>query len=203
MDQEKTGLLIRNLRQSMGLTQLQLARQIGVSEQAISKWERGLGCPDVSLLPLLAQALQVDISVLLEGALPQNRPVNGNMRQMRFFVCPHCGSLLTGVGEASLTCCGRPLTPLPVQKATQEALDVSIIEQEYFISSAHPMTREHHIAFVALVTGDTLVLRRLYPEWDLAVRLPIIPYGTLYWYCTEHGLFMQPLRKSAQKKSGS
>lgn len=57
MDQEKTGLLIRNLRQARGLTQLQLAREIGVSDQAVSKWERGLGFPDVSLLPTLARPL--------------------------------------------------------------------------------------------------------------------------------------------------
>ena len=42
---------------------------------------------------------------------------------------------------------------------------------------------------------DTLILRRTYAEWDLATRLPMMPYGTLYWYCTQHGLFSQPLRR--------
>lgn len=196
MDQEKIGGLIRSLRHSHHLTQQELAQRIGVSDKAVSKWERGLGCPDVSLLGPLSEAFQVDLSALLEGDLPQNRPVNGNMRQMRFYVCPHCGALLTGVGEATLTCCGRKLSPLPVHRASEdEMLQVSMIEQEYFVSSDHPMTREHHIAFLALVTGDTLVLRRLYPEWDLAARLPMLPYGTLYWYCTEHGLFSQPLKR--------
>ena len=196
LNQEKIGGLIRTLRQTQNMTQQELAERIGVSDKAVSKWERGLGCPDVSLLGPLSQAFQVDLAALLDGDLPKNRPVNGNMRQMRFYVCPHCGALLTGVGEASLTCCGMKLAPLEVHKASEdEQLEVSIIEQEYFVSSSHPMTREHHIAFVAIVTGDTLVLRRMYPEWDLATRLPMLPLGTLYWYCTEHGLFSQLLRK--------
>ena len=41
MDQEKTGGLIRTLRQSCRMTQLELARQLGVSDKAVSKWERG------------------------------------------------------------------------------------------------------------------------------------------------------------------
>ena len=40
------------------------------------------------------------------------------------------------------------------------------------------------------------MLRRTYAEWDLATRLPLMPYGTLYWYCTQHGLFSQPLRRN-------
>ena len=41
MDQEKTGGLIRTLRQNRRMTQLELARQLGVSDKAVSKWERG------------------------------------------------------------------------------------------------------------------------------------------------------------------
>ena len=47
MDNEKTGRLIRDLRTEKGLTQAQLAQLIHVSDKAVSKWERGLGCPDV------------------------------------------------------------------------------------------------------------------------------------------------------------
>ena len=58
MDYEKIGGLIRSLRTQQALTQLQLAGRIGVSDKAVSKWERGQGCPDVSLLPRLAQILE-------------------------------------------------------------------------------------------------------------------------------------------------
>ena len=63
------------------------------------------------------------------------------------------------------------------------------IENEFFITTEHPMTREHYISFVALLTGDTLILKKLYPEWDLQIRLPILPYGKLYYFCTQDGLF--------------
>ncbi|MFR5422592.1 MAG: helix-turn-helix domain-containing protein [Oscillospiraceae bacterium] len=51
MDQTRTGALIRALRQNKQLTQRQLADAIGVSDKAVSKWERGCGAPDISLLP--------------------------------------------------------------------------------------------------------------------------------------------------------
>lgn len=92
MDQMKTGMLIRMLRQRRQMTQLQLAERIGVSDKAVSKWERGRGAPDISLLPALSEAL---------------------------------------------------------------------------------------------------VMKKLYPEWGLEVRLPHFAHGTLLWYCTRHGLFAQ------------
>ena len=54
MDQIKTGALIRTLRQKEGLTQQALADRLGVSDKAISKWERGCGAPELTLLPMLA-----------------------------------------------------------------------------------------------------------------------------------------------------
>ncbi len=53
------------------------------------------------------------------------------------------------------------------------------------------MTRDHFISFVALLTGDTVLFRKLYPEWDFQVRLPRIAHGRLLWYCSRHGLFWQ------------
>ena len=53
------------------------------------------------------------------------------------------------------------------------------------------MAREHHIAFLALVKDDSLLLRKLYPEWELQTRLPLWGHSRLYFYCTEHGLFWQ------------
>ena len=49
--------MIRRLRRELGLTQLQLAGRLGVSDKAVSKWERGLGSPEVSTLPRLSQVL--------------------------------------------------------------------------------------------------------------------------------------------------
>lgn len=54
MDQIKIGELIRLLRQKQGMTQLELAEKIGISDKAVSKWERGCGAPDLAVLPILS-----------------------------------------------------------------------------------------------------------------------------------------------------
>ncbi|MCR4754934.1 MAG: XRE family transcriptional regulator [Lachnospiraceae bacterium] len=69
MDNIKVGKTISFLRKQYGLTQRQLAERIGVSDKAVSKWERGVGSPDISLLSKLAIALDIDIESLLEGNL--------------------------------------------------------------------------------------------------------------------------------------
>lgn len=190
MDQTKTGGLIRALRTQKGLTQKALAEAVGVGDKAVSKWERGLGCPDVSLLPELSRVLGVGLEALLSGELDANDQERGNMKKLNFYVCPDCGSLITASTEAGVSCCGRTLLPLEPQKP-EEPLSVEKIDGSWFISSPHPMTKEHYISFVALLTGDTLFLRRLYPEWDLQTRIPAFSHGILLWHCTKHGLFRQ------------
>ena len=192
MDHEKTGNLIRTLRKNSGLTQNALASQLGVSDKAVSKWERGSGYPDVSLLPDLAQVLGVSIDALLSGELNSNDFQGGSMRHTRFYVCSECGNILTSTTEATVSCCGRTLQALDAQKAASgDLLSVEKIETELFITSDHEMSKSHHISFVAFLTGDSLMVKRLYPEWDLQVRLPSFGLGKLFHYCTEHGLFYQ------------
>lgn len=104
MDQNKTGQLIRALRTELGMTQRQLADALGVTDRAVSKWERGLGCPDVSLLPGLSRALGVPVEGLLSGGLEEQETTGGSMRNLSFYVCPQCGNLLTAAGPASISC---------------------------------------------------------------------------------------------------
>lgn len=192
MDQIKIGMLIRTLRTQKGLTQKALADAVGVGDKAVSKWERGLGCPDVSLLPELSRVLGVGLETLLSGALDVNDQERGNMKKMKFYVCPDCGNLITTATEAGMSCCGRTLLPLEPKKAEgEDRLSVEKIDDSWFVSSPHPMTKEHYVSFAALLTGDTLFLRRLYPEWDLQTRIPAFGHGILLWYCTRHGLFQQ------------
>lgn len=192
MDQIKTGALIRTLRTQKGLTQKLLAEAVGVGDKAVSKWERGLGCPDVSLLPELSRVLGVGLEALLSGQLDANDRERGNMKKLKFYVCPDCGNLMTAATEAGVSCCGKTLLPLEPQKAEgMDKLSVEKIDDSWFISSHHPMTKEHYVSFVALLTGDTLMLRRLYPEWDLQTRIPCFGHGILLWYCTRHGLYRQ------------
>lgn len=67
MNYEKTGKLIQELRKEKGLTQMSLAEKLGVTDRAISKWERGKSFPDVSMLRPLAEALGISVSELLDG----------------------------------------------------------------------------------------------------------------------------------------
>ena len=69
MDVKRIGKAIAFLRKEHGFTQKELAERIGVSDKAVSKWERGLGSPDISLLAGLSIALDTDIESLLEGNL--------------------------------------------------------------------------------------------------------------------------------------
>lgn len=192
MEQERIGILIRNLRKEMNLTQQQLAEKLCISDKAISKWERGMGCPDVSLLPTLSGILGVDLETLLSGDLGARETSHGNMKKMQFSVCPVCGNLITALESTAISCCGKKLKPLTAQKADDaEKLSIELIENDYFITSGHPMKREHYISFVALLTEDTIVFRKLYPEWALQVRIPVLAHGKLLWYCTRHGLWEQ------------
>lgn len=192
MDNEKIGKLIYGLRKERNMTQLQLAEILHISDKTVSKWERGQGCPDISLLVDLSRVLGVDMEKLLSGRLEANEERGGNMKKLNFYVCPECGNVITAMTEAGISCCGKKLQPLEAVKAPdEERLLVENIENDYYISSDHPMLKEHYISFVALLTGDTLTLKKQYPEWDLQVRIPGRTHGKLIWYCTEHGLFYQ------------
>jgi transcriptional regulator with XRE-family HTH domain len=67
MDNKKTGELIAKARKELGLTQKELAKKLHLSDRAVSKWERGVGFPDVSLLKPLAEALDLTISEIVLG----------------------------------------------------------------------------------------------------------------------------------------
>lgn len=69
MDNVQTGKLIAELRRKQGLTQQQLADKLNLSNKTISKWESGSGSPDISNLPVLAEALGISVDELLGGKL--------------------------------------------------------------------------------------------------------------------------------------
>lgn len=190
MDQKKTGALIRMLRQEKGLTQRQVAQALAVDHRAVSKWERGLGCPDVSLLGALAGTLGVSVDQLLLGELTANDKDGGNMKRVKLYVCPVCGNLLTATSAAEVSCCGRRLEPLVPQKADADhACTVEEIEDDWYVTFSHPMEKDHYIRFAAYVSYDRILLIKLYPEQGGEVRFPRMHGGTLYLCCSQHGLF--------------
>ncbi len=69
MDSEKIGKFIYQLRTKKNITQSELAKNINVTNKAVSRWERGVGLPDISLLEPLSKELDISILELLNGEL--------------------------------------------------------------------------------------------------------------------------------------
>ena len=190
MDRYVTGAVIRKLRESKKITQEELAERIHVSGKAVSKWETGQGFPDISLLEPLASALDISVIELLSGENIQNRNRSSNMMKCKFYVCPVCGNVIQAGGEAVICCCGVTLPALePEEPDAQHALRVERIEDEYYVSMEHPMTREHHISFLAAVSDRGVQFVKLYPEGGAEARFRIDCVKYLYAYCNHHGLF--------------
>ena len=75
MNYDKIGNFIQQKRKEKNLTQKQLADKLGVTDRAISKWERGQGCPDVSILEILSKELGCSILELLKGREIENEVI--------------------------------------------------------------------------------------------------------------------------------
>ena len=67
MDQLKIGKFIAERRKKAGFTQTQLAEKLGITDKAISKWERGISMPDSSIMLLLCELLEINVNELLSG----------------------------------------------------------------------------------------------------------------------------------------
>ena len=192
MAYQKIGLMIRKLRTDKHLTQAELAEILHVSNKTVSKWECGSGCPEVSMFPALSKVLNVDFAALFSGETAEKPTDSGNLRKLQFYICPNCGNLITSTSDAAVSCCGKVLLPQKLQRAGEE-IKVQLIDREYQISSDHEMSREHYITFLALRSSEQILLRKLYPEWNLELYMPYIPGAMLIWHCKQHGLFYQPL----------
>ncbi|WMC91436.1 helix-turn-helix domain-containing protein [Kineothrix sp. MB12-C1] len=193
MDCVKIGRLIARLRKERNLTQKDIAEELGIQNKTVSKWECGLGCPDISLWPELSAILGVDMEQMMEGEITSNKPDSGNIDKVRFYVCPSCGNILVSTGSASISCCGRKLEYiLPEEISIEPRITIEEIDTDYFITFDHPMNKEHYLSFVACVKSDRVFLNRLYPEQSPTCRIPISAGGKLYVYCVKHGLMVYP-----------
>lgn len=190
MDQYVTGGMIRRLREEKGMTQAELAERLNVSDKAISKWETGKGYPDITLIEPIAAALGVSVIELMAGSSVINRNRAFNMLRTSFYVCPICGNVLVGTGEAVISCCGLTLQPQEAENpdAAHEAV-VDPVEDEYFVSVPHDMTKAHCISFIAGVSDEGVQLIKLYPEGNAECRLRRSRTRYICWYCNHHGLF--------------
>jgi len=73
MDQEKVGSFIKKLRIDNNLTQLELAEKLGVTYQAVSKWENGKNVPDIATLKEISKLFNIDIDEIISGEIKNKK----------------------------------------------------------------------------------------------------------------------------------
>ena len=194
MDYKKSGELISKARKEKGYTQREVADRLNVSDKAVSKWERGAGCPDVRILNNLAEVLEIDAKVLLSGIASCNERDRGNLKSMRIYICPVCSNIITSTGTAEIACCGKKLKSSEIHKEDEShSIITQMIEDEYYVRIDHPMTKEHYISFICYVTCDKVNLIKLYPEQSCEIRIRKTGHGFIYAYCNEDGLFRKAI----------
>ena len=190
MDRYITGAVIRRLRENKHMTQEELAERVFVSSKAVSKWETGQGFPDISLIEPLAEALGISVIELLSGEDIRNLNRSSKMSRSRFYVCPVCGNIIQASGEAVISCCGITLPPLEAEEPDEEhVIGKEIVEDEYYVTTDHPMTKDHDISFLAAVSDHGVQLVKLYPEGASEARFRIDGVRKFYAYCNRHGLY--------------
>ena len=194
----KVGTLLYRLRKEKGLTQKQVADHMNISDKTISKWERGLGFPDINLLGELSDLFEINTEKILKGDLESNAHEPGNLKCIKFYACPICGNVIHNTGNAEISCCGRKLSPLIAKPADEmHSATIENTDDEYYITFNHEMCKNHYISFVAYVTNDKFLFVKLYPEQAAAVNLPKMSSDILlhkynrklYYYCSKHGLY--------------
>ena len=194
MDNYITGATIKRLREAKGITQTQLAEQIGVSDKAVSKWETAKGLPDITLIEPLAKALGVSVMELMSGNTVINKNISSNILRSKFYVCPVCGNVIRTTGDTVISCCGITLPPLEAEDVDEaHGVTVEKVEDEHFITVNHEMTKTHFISFIAYLTSDRVQFVKFYPEGNAETRLQLRGRGYLNVYCNKHGLMKKKI----------
>lgn len=106
MDRTKTGALIAAARKEQNMTQKELAAALHVSDRAVSKWERGAGFPDISLLEPLADTLGLGVLDLLRGGAGDSAGAGADDPAGRPF---WPGRQRSGPGESGVRCWAAPV----------------------------------------------------------------------------------------------
>ena len=95
------GTMIAELRKQHGMTQLELAEKMGVTDKAVSKWERDLSCPDINSIPNLAEILGVSVEELMQVKKEADAPA-GKMAEI-MEIAPKAIAMAMGIAVTALT----------------------------------------------------------------------------------------------------
>lgn len=191
MDCSKIGELIYTLRKEKNMIQKDVADALNISPKTVSKWERGLGVPDVSILSELSDLFGVNVGDILKGEIDINEREAINMRKTEFYVCSECGNIITAINIADIYCCGKKLKKLEYTNASESDHDFSVeyVDGEYYLTMNHPMDKGHYIDFALYITSDKMQFVKLYPEQEIHVRFKKQGKGFFYVYCNKDGFF--------------
>lgn len=86
MEKQTLGKMISTLRKQKNMTQMQLAQQMGVTDKAVSKWERDLAYPDISSFPKLAEILGISIDELLNSNVNTDKTNNDQWQRILLLI---------------------------------------------------------------------------------------------------------------------
>ncbi len=105
MNSKSLGAMIAELRKEKGLTQLELANMMNVTDKAVSKWERDISCPDISSIPRLAEILGVSVDDLMRSN--SHRKEKAENLEDKVMLILRCVGLAMGVAVAALSIIGE------------------------------------------------------------------------------------------------
>ncbi len=92
------------------------------------------------------------------------------------------------------SCCGIRLPALAAEEPDgTHVMNVQRVEDEIYVSSDHPMSKDHYMPFMAYMTPDRCEIKALYPEGNAEARFFFRGTGWLYYCCNQHGLFRQKI----------
>ena len=98
--------------------------------------------------------------------------------------------MIVSAGESLVSCCGITLPPQePEVPDPEHRILFEPAEDEWLVRMEHPMTKEHHVSFLAAVSDRGVQLVKLYPEESPEARFKRSRVRLLYASCNRHGLF--------------
>ena len=103
--------------------------------------------------------------------------------------------IIQSTGEAVVSCCGIVLPALEAEpEDDSHHLHFEKVEDEYYVTISHEMSKKHHISFILALKDDGWEIRKLYPEGSAEARFKISRTKSLFYYCNKHGLFKVSVR---------
>lgn len=125
------------------------------------------------------------------------------MKEVKFYKCPVCGNIVELIeGDIKRTkCCGQEMELLvanTVDAAVEKHVPVyEVVDNELVVTVGeveHPMSEEHYIMWILLVTDNRSYRVELKPNDKPVVKLPYVDNSTLYAYCNLHGLWKNEIK---------